>query len=60
MAYIKDLTSDKCQLCHIKRATKEVIDRWNGSCGKFCTPCAQTKLRQVLAYELGKDSFQSK
>jgi len=53
MAYIKDL-KEKCILCP-RRATKEVIDRWNGSCGKFCTACAKVKLKQLQAYEQRKD-----
>jgi hypothetical protein len=49
MAYIKSL-EQKCESCG-KKATKEVIDRWNGSCGSFCTECAKTRLKQVLRYE---------
>lgn len=49
MAYIKKL-EEKCSCCD-RKATSEVIDRWNGSCGKFCTSCAKTKLKQVLYYE---------
>jgi hypothetical protein len=49
MAYLKALWW-KCDSCD-RRATKEVIDRWNGSCGKFCSDCAKRKLREVLNYE---------
>ena len=49
MAYIKELKV-KCVTCD-KRATKEVFDRWNGSCGKYCTDCARRKLKEKLAQE---------
>jgi len=52
MAYIKEL-KEKCAAC-ARRATCEVVDRWNGSCGKFCRDCAKRKLKSVLAYEAGK------
>jgi hypothetical protein len=54
MAYIKDLRT-KCATCQ-KQATKEVIDRWNGSIGKFCPECARRKLKAQLALEREQSS----
>jgi hypothetical protein len=49
VAYIKDLAV-QCATCE-KKATKEVIDRWNGSLGKFCSACAKRKLKAKLKTE---------
>jgi hypothetical protein len=49
VAYLKYLQV-KCAACP-KRASKEVFDRWNGSCGKFCARCAEAKLKQQLKAE---------
>ena len=48
MAYMRPI-DDKCR-CG-KRATVEVIDRWNGSRGKFCRSCGDRKLKELLGYE---------
>lgn len=49
VAYLKDLAVT-CATCS-KRAAKELIDRWNGSCGRFCSDCAKVRLREALARE---------
>lgn len=58
MAYMKKL-KEKCRMC-TRIATVEVFDRWNGSCGKFCSSCAKTKLKQLLSFEKLDESEQSK
>src|SRR5262249_47536141 len=46
MAYIGEIIS-QCQYpgC-ILQARRELFDKWNGSCGKFCTPHAKLKLKE--------------
>jgi hypothetical protein len=53
MAYIRDISKDKCSRCRAKVAVKEVIDRQNGSVGKFCTTCAKMKLNELKRHEHG-------
>lgn len=47
MAYIRDICNSPCSRCGIVMATKEVINRFNAPCGKFCTRCAKQKLAEL-------------
>ncbi len=51
MAYLRSI-SQSCQhpLCE-KRATFELINRWNASCGVFCSRHAKAKMQEHLRNE---------
>lgn len=51
MAYLKDIIIDCQQSGCIKQARKEVFDRWNGSCGKYCSAHAKQKLQELKRLE---------
>jgi hypothetical protein len=49
MAYLRDLLT-KCASCS-RRATVELIDRWNGSRGSYCSACGKRALKRQTENE---------
>jgi len=50
MAYLRDIRDD-CSACGMRRATFELFNRRNGSCGKFCKQCGKVRLKALLRAE---------
>lgn len=55
MAYLRSYVPERCKgylgLRCGKPATKELVDRWNGSRGYFCAKCAAKALALQLKNE---------
>jgi hypothetical protein len=53
MAYLRKLTPHKCEYSSFcgKRATVQLVDRWNGTRGYFCTPHGKKKLDEQTKNE---------
>lgn len=45
MAYLVDIEA-RCSKCKTARATCELFNRRNGSCGKYCRPCGKKELKK--------------
>lgn len=54
MAYLRDL-KQSCQYCG-RNATKELVNRFNSPCGRFCSSCARAELKRLLRSEKSADA----
>lgn len=44
MAYLRSIEA-KCKTCKTRRATVELVDRWNSTRGEYCAGCGQRALK---------------
>jgi len=42
--YLADIIVTTCRICHQRKATCELMDRWNGSLGFVCRQCGKAAI----------------
>lgn len=57
MAYLMDLNPGKCSRCRIKNAVVQLINRFNGTMGKYCRACGKKACAELNKRERRDDGI---
>ena len=56
MAYFVPIVAPRCAVCHVKKATVELRNRFNGTIGYYCLKHGQLEMAHLAAQERPKES----